>query len=185
MEKYAILLKGSEIKAVELGTFAANKEITDLEKLGFVDQDVEIKAESEDIALDCFMNRNDFPQSKLTEGDHEFVTTPLLLTTETNLGNIDIIERCGIVYADCVYGVNVVKDIFAGFRDFFGGRSKAIEDVIKDGRATVTDELKQKALQQGANAVIGVSYSVDDISGKNVNMICVSATGTAVVVKMD
>ncbi|MBY8151171.1 YbjQ family protein [Vibrio fluvialis] len=107
-----------------------------------------------------------------------------MLTTETNLGNIDIIERCGIVYADCVYDVNVVKDIFAGFRDFFGGRSKAIEDVIKDGRATVTNELKQKALQ-GANAVIGVSYSVDDISGKNVNMICFSATGTAVVVKMD
>lgn len=64
------------------------------------------------------MNRNDFPQSKLTEGDHEFVTTPLLLTTETNLGNIDIIERCGIVYADCVYDVNVVKDIFAGSETF-------------------------------------------------------------------
>lgn len=50
---------------------------------------------------------------------------------------------------------------------------------------TATNELKQKALQQGANAVIGVSYSVDDISGKNVNMVCVSATGTAVVIEMD
>lgn len=181
MEKYAILLKGSEIKAVELGTFAANKEITKLEKLGFVEQDVEIKAESEDKALSSFMNRNETSQP---EPIQDIITTPILLTTETNLGNVAI-ERRGIVYADCVYGVNVVKDIFAGFRDFFGGRSKAIEDVIRDGRATATNEIRQQALKQGANAVIGVSYSVDDISGKNVNMICVSATGTAVVIKVD
>lgn len=180
MEKYAILLKGDEIEAIELGTFAANKEIDKLEKLGFVEQDVEINAENEKQAIANFMNDVNPTQNEPIQDN---ITTPILLTTETNLVDMEVIERYGVVYADCVYGVNVVKDIFVGFRDFFGGRSKAIEDVIRDGRTAVTNELKEQAFRKGANAVIGISYSVDDISGKNVNMICVSATGTAVVIK--
>ncbi|WP_194091612.1 heavy metal-binding domain-containing protein [Vibrio hibernica] len=181
MEKYAILLKGDEIAAIELGTFAANKGIDKLIKLGFVEQDVEINAENEKQAIDNFMNDVTIAES---ESIQDNITAPILLTTETNLVDMDVIERYGVVYADCVYGVNVVKDIFVGFRDVFGGRSKSIEDIIRNGRTAVTDELKHQAFRKGANAVIGISYSVNDISGKNVNMICVSATGTAVAIKL-
>ena len=43
-------------------------------------------------------------------------------------------ERIEIITAECVFGMNVFRDMFAGIRDIFGGRSSASQKVLRDSR---------------------------------------------------
>ena len=103
----------------------------------------------------------------------------ILLTTETN-PDIKILERIEIVTAECVYGMHIFKDIFAGARDVVGGRSKAWQDTLRDARKTALYELKREAHEVGANAVVGVDLDYSEISGGRRNMLFLVASGTAV-----
>lgn len=89
----------------------------------------------------------------------------------------------GVVGAECVYGMNFIKDIFANVRDFVGGRSKFNQDALREARVANLDSLKTQAYQMNANAVIGISFSFGDLSSGNQHgqMLMVCATGTAVV----
>ena len=46
----------------------------------------------------------------------------IMLTTEA-APNINITKRIEIVTAECAFGMNIFKDLFAGVRDIVGGRS--------------------------------------------------------------
>ena len=76
--------------------------------------------------------------------------------------------------------MNVFRDLFAGIRDIVGGRSGAVQNVLRDARKTALYELKEEAYKSGANAVVGVDLDYSEISGKGNNMMFVVATGTAV-----
>lgn len=54
-------------------------------------------------------------------------------------------------------------------------------DIISDSSAIVN--LKQKAANMGANAILGLKIDFDEISGKGKSMFMISAIGTAVIVK--
>ena len=47
----------------------------------------------------------------------------MLVTTTNSIEGRRITEYKGLVAGEAVTGANVVRDIFAGLRDFFGGRS--------------------------------------------------------------
>ena len=103
----------------------------------------------------------------------------VLLTTETN-PDLKILERIEIITAECVFGMNIFKDIFASIRDIVGGRSKAFQDTLRDARKTALYELKREAHEVGANAVVGVDLDYSEISGGRRNMLFLVASGTAV-----
>jgi uncharacterized protein YbjQ (UPF0145 family) len=65
--------------------------------------------------------------------DHEKGKLMILTTTPTIEGHA-IVEYKPIVFGEVVSGVNVVKDIFAGARNFFGGRSQSYEDELMKAR---------------------------------------------------
>lgn len=104
----------------------------------------------------------------------------VLLTTETQAVDLKIVNRLGIVSAECAFGMNLFKDIFAVGRDIFGGRSQAIQNTLKEARNTVLDELRIEAAERGANAVIAVDLDYSEISGGGKSMLFLVATGTAV-----
>jgi uncharacterized protein YbjQ (UPF0145 family) len=104
----------------------------------------------------------------------------LVLTTETVLSGYAISERLEIITAECVFGMNIFRDMFAGVRDFFGGRSKASQKVLRDARRTCLAELRREALMVGADAVIAVDLDYSEISGDGKSMLLVVASGTAV-----
>ncbi|MDT8404761.1 YbjQ family protein [Sulfuriflexus sp.] len=104
----------------------------------------------------------------------------ILLTTESNPTGIDIKERIEIITTEVVYGVNIFRDIFASVRDFVGGRSNAMQKVLRDARKTCLAELKREALMVGADAIIAVKLDYSSIPGKNSNMLMLAASGTAV-----
>lgn len=106
----------------------------------------------------------------------------IIVTTETHT-DLDIRERLGIVTAECAYGMNAFKDLFAGVRNVFGGRSKAVQDTMRDARETVLYELKQEAARLGADAVIAVDLDYVQIGDGGWSMVMLVASGTAVKVE--
>lgn len=105
----------------------------------------------------------------------------IVLTTET-ASSLNIIKRIEIVTAECAFGMNIFKDLFAGVRDIVGGRSEAVQKTMRDARKTALYELKREAHLVGANAVIGVDLDYVELSNVS-SMIMLVASGTAVIVE--
>lgn len=106
----------------------------------------------------------------------------MLLTTTPNIDGKHISKYCGIVAGEAVLGANVLKDLFAGIRDFVGGRSGTYEKELQRARDIALEELQERAEQLGANAVIGIDIDYE-VLGKDNGMLMVSASGTAVFVE--
>jgi uncharacterized protein YbjQ (UPF0145 family) len=107
----------------------------------------------------------------------------ILLTTET-APNLKITKRIEIVTAECAFGMNMFKDLFAGVRDIVGGHSEAVQKTMRDSRKTVLYELKKEAYEVGANAVVGVDLDYVELSNAG-SMVMLVASGTAVIIGED
>jgi uncharacterized protein YbjQ (UPF0145 family) len=105
----------------------------------------------------------------------------IVLTTET-APNLNITKRIEIVTAECAFGMNIFKDLFAGVRDIVGGRSEAVQKTMRDSRKTALYELKKEAYEVGANAVVGVDLDYVELSSAR-SMVMLVASGTAVVIE--
>ena len=105
----------------------------------------------------------------------------ITLTTET-APNLNITKRIEIVTAECAFGMNIFKDLFAGVRDIVGGRSEAVQKTMRDSRRTALYELKKEAYEVGANAVVGVDLDYVELSNAG-SMVMLVASGTAVVIE--
>lgn len=105
----------------------------------------------------------------------------IMLTTET-APNLNITERIEVVTAECAFGMNIFKDLFAGVRDIVGGRSEAVQKTMRDSRRIALYELKKEAYEVGANAVVGVDLDYVELSASG-SMVLLVASGTAVIVE--
>ena len=101
----------------------------------------------------------------------------MIITTTNMLDGKRITSYLGIVTGETIIGANIFRDFFAGIRDIVGGRSGAYEEVLKEARETALKELEEKAMQVGANAIIGVDLDYETIGQ---SMLMVTASGTAV-----
>ena len=129
--------------------------------------------------IDYGSNTAFIPQNELNE-----LLVDLILTTSINIAGKEIEQEIEVITAECVYWMHVFKDLFAVFRDFFGGRSKAVQDTLRDARRTVLAELRREALMVGADAVIAIDLDYQEISGgQKHGMLMLVASGTAVKIK--
>ena len=85
------------------------------------------------------------------------------------------------MFGEVIAGVNFVKDVMAGFSNFFGGRSGTYEEELIQAREAALEEMKQRAAALGANAVVAVDVDYEVLGSDN-GMLMVSASGTAVVI---
>lgn len=106
----------------------------------------------------------------------------MIVSTTPTLEGKKITEYKGIVFGEVVSGVDFVKDIAAGLTNFFGGRSNSYEGELIQSRQNALEEMKNRAFQMGANAVVGVDIDYEILGSAN-NMMMVIASGTAVVVE--
>jgi|TARA_B100001079_G_scaffold80811_1_gene69341 uncharacterized protein YbjQ (UPF0145 family) len=111
------------------------------------------------------------------------LTEHIILTTAPTVANRNIDYEIEVITAECVFGMNIFRDLFAGFRDIFGGRSSASQKVLRDSRRTCLDELKMEAAGIGADAIIGIDLDYQEFSGKGKGMLFLVASGTAVKLK--
>lgn len=105
----------------------------------------------------------------------------MILTTTPTIEGYPVKQYLGIVASETIIGANVFRDIMAGLRDFFGGRSSSYEEVLKKAKDTALQELQERAAAMGANAVIGIDLDYETV-GANGSMLMVTASGTAVVI---
>jgi uncharacterized protein YbjQ (UPF0145 family) len=110
-------------------------------------------------------------------------TKKVKITTAFTFTNFEIEDEINIVTSECVFGMNVFRDFFAGMTDFFGGRSDASQKVLRDARKTCLEELKKEAYEIGADGVMGIDLDYSEISGKGKGMLFLVASGTAVKLK--
>lgn len=103
----------------------------------------------------------------------------MIVTTSGSIEGRRVIEYQGIVFGEVVSGVNFLRDIGAGFRNFFGGRSAGYEEELMAAREEAIEEMKKRADSMGADAVIAVKMDYEVLGADN-GMLMVTCSGTAV-----
>lgn len=103
----------------------------------------------------------------------------MIITTTNNVENKEVTTYKGIVFGEVITGINVLKDIGAGFRNVFGGRSKSYEDELLAAREEALAEMQERARSLGADAVIGMKMDYEVLGSDN-GMLMVTCSGTAV-----
>ncbi len=105
----------------------------------------------------------------------------IILTTSFQVAGRDVERELEVITAECVFGMNLFRDFFAGITDMFGGRSGATQKVLRDARRTALSELREEAHDLGADAVIAVDLDYQELSGGDKGgMLMIVASGTAV-----
>jgi uncharacterized protein YbjQ (UPF0145 family) len=106
----------------------------------------------------------------------------IILTTPIVEGR-KVVEYKGLVTAKNVRAINIVRDFLTAFRDIFGGRSGAYQEVMDNIQNEVVEEISKKAEELGANAIIGFMLDFENVGAKNKSLIMAFAKGTAVVLE--
>ncbi len=104
----------------------------------------------------------------------------MILTSANILETKKILEYKGLVTGESLIGANIYKDLFSGVRDVVGGRTSRYEEELQKAREIALKSMKEKAESLGANAIVGLKLSYDNLGGTMGNTILVTAYGTAV-----
>lgn len=105
------------------------------------------------------------------------ILNSILLTTETTL-DLPIAKRIDLISSECVYGMNIIKDLFSFVRDIVGGRIVTIENALKEARAEIIADMKQQAYLMDGDAVIAVRIEHTYNNTNSGSILSVFATGT-------
>ena len=62
----------------------------------------------------------------------------MIVTTTNGVEGKTVEQYHGIVFGEVITGINVLKDLGAGMRNFFGGRSKSYEEELTCSGTAVT-----------------------------------------------
>ena len=103
----------------------------------------------------------------------------MIITTTNAVEGRSIREYKGIVFGEVITGINMFKDIGAGLRNIFGGRSQGYEEELQNARQEALAEMGQRAAALGAAAVVGVDADCEVLGADN-GVLMVSVSGTAV-----
>ena len=106
----------------------------------------------------------------------------MILTTTPSVEGRTISEYKGVVFGEVITGINMLKDLGAGLRNVFGGRSQGYEEELLAARKEALKEMESRARSAGANAIVGVDVDYEVLGADN-GMLMVSVSGTAVVIK--
>ena len=104
-----------------------------------------------------------------------------MIISTTGIEGEKILSYKGIVFGEVVAGVNMFKDMAAGFRNVFGGRASSYEVELTQAREEALAEMMERASERGANAIIGIKMDYETLGAEN-GMLMVTCSGTAVVV---
>lgn len=176
MPKYQILMKDTSVETVDLSSFYARDTLNDLNKAGYVICPEQIDADTAQEAIAKFLGE---------EGTSSVRNSSRIYTSTTNSiqEGMIVTENVGVVTSSIVIGTNIFSDLFSDVRDIVGGKAGSYTSKIDEIKEQSLEDLKQKAMKKGCNAVIGISIDVDEISGKNKSMLMVTTIGTAVKVE--
>jgi len=158
--------------------------LLELDKLPWKNLSEEEKALRNEIVYVLNNPNTEYEKERLDEQNRVFILNEAIqkikITTTHHLPNREIEEILDVITSECVFGMNIFRDFFAGMTDFFGGRSEASQKILRDARNTCLYELKKEAHEMGGDGIIGIDLDYSEISGKGKGMLFLVASGTVV-----
>lgn len=148
--------------------------------------DMAVKLDGADYCSVCAKKHgsiNAYDTAEEAQSAHRKAIQSIIATTTPSIDDYKVTKVIDVISAECVFGMNLFKDIFMALSDFFGGRNETSQKALRDARQLCIHELKTEAYRLGANAVIGVSLDYSELSGKNTSMLFLVASGTAVILE--
>ena len=104
----------------------------------------------------------------------------MLLTTQDNFSNYEIVETLGIVRGNTVRARHVGKDILAGFRNIVGGEIEEYTKLLAESREQSIDRMIETAESLGADGIVCIRFTTSSIMQSAAEMF---VYGTAVKLK--
>ena len=92
----------------------------------------------EDKCMECYISGR---SKSSVQPFHEEIEA-VVLTTEA-APSLNITKRIEIVTAECAFGMNIFKDLFAGVRDIVGGRSPEVYDYLQGHKTAQSSAIAQ------------------------------------------
>ncbi|MBC2682575.1 YbjQ family protein [Corynebacterium anserum] len=102
----------------------------------------------------------------------------MIVTTTNTVEGYKIDQYIRVVAGETIVGINMFKDIGASFRNIVGGRAGSYEGEVLQAREAALGEMVQRAIELGANGVVGVDIDYESLGQGG--MVMVTASGTAV-----
>jgi len=104
----------------------------------------------------------------------------MLLTTQDNFSEYEIVDTLGIVRGNTVRARHVGKDILAGFRNIVGGEIEEYTKLLAESREQSIDRMIIAAEDIGADGIVCIRFTTSSIMQSAAEMF---VYGTAVKLK--
>ncbi len=104
----------------------------------------------------------------------------ILITTTHDIAGKRIIKTIGLVRGNTIRARHVGKDLMAGIKNMIGGEISEYTKMIAECREEALDRMIAQAVENGANAVVGVRFATSEMMEHAAELL---AYGTAVVVE--
>jgi len=104
----------------------------------------------------------------------------VLLTTQDNFSEYEIVETFGIVRGNTVRARHVGKDILASFRNIVGGEIEEYTKLLAESREQSIDRMIETAKNLGADGIVCIRFTTSSIMQAAAEMF---VYGTAVKLK--
>jgi len=108
--------------------------------------------------------------------------TEFIITTTPSVEGYRIKKILGVVTGLTPRTRGVGGKFVAGIQSMFGGEVTAFTTELEKARVEAMQRVKSKALELGANAVVGLDLETSDL-GTGAGIVVISATGTAVILE--
>jgi uncharacterized protein YbjQ (UPF0145 family) len=105
-----------------------------------------------------------------------------ILTTTPSIPGYKTKRILGVVTGLTPRTRGVLGQVVGGIQSMFGGEVTAFTEELEKARVEAIARVRSKALNMGANAIIGLDLETSDLSYQ-APIIVISATGTAVIVE--
>ncbi|MCR4675535.1 MAG: YbjQ family protein [Lachnospiraceae bacterium] len=128
--------------------------------------------EKEEILHKIEQNRRDIEQKRRN----------FLITTGFNFEGYSIKKYLGVVTNEALVGTGFFSELSNEVNDFFGLESLTNKSKLSQSKSTALYRLRDDAILEGANALIGVDFDIMTFSN---NTIVTSVNGTAVWIEKD
>lgn len=88
----------------------------------------------------------------------------MIVTTLEALPDYTEEEYYGVVTGSTIRSKNIVKDIFAVFKNAIGGELEMYSTLLEEARQLALERMVEQAAHKGANAVLSVRFSTSDVA---------------------
>ncbi len=139
--------------------------------------------------MKCALCGSEIPEDakfcpKCGESVDEEDSTGFMIVTTPTVPGYRITKVFGVVTGLTPRTRGILGKFVAGFESMFGGEVTAFTSELEKARMDSIRRVRNKALNLGANAVVGLDMETSDL-GLQLGVVVISATGTAVIIEKE